>query len=265
MSRDRFASNKIARRHSESASTRTIAAEGSPRLKRIRTALPRERVDTHDPRRGFIRAPQKRKKPRVFVPRPRRSRQHLGFLPPRPRRSPQRVARADQKSQITSSCKKLHKSQKSAWSRCKNLFFLRFLICPRDPLRGSAWSRCRNSRCLRGSTWSRSKNCRCFCDSCGARAAYCGDRRGRGATTRGFLRFLICPRDALRGSIKLLPWHPRNLNLTYIAANAEALCTWLYALGSMLGSMRLALCTRLYALGSVHSSLCAWLSLHLAL
>ena len=58
----------------------------------------------------------------------------------------------------------------SAWSRCKNpWFFLRFLTCSRDPLRGSAWSRCQNpwffSRFLtcsrdplRGSAWSRCKN-----------------------------------------------------------------------------------------------------------
>ena len=103
-----------------------------------------------------------------------------------------------------------------------------------------------------------------------------------------------------RSTIKVLPRRPRQLNLTYIAANAEAmhlalctwlymrlaLCTWLYALGSMhsglctalrtwlhaLGSMRLALCTGLYALGSMHGSmhlaLCTWLyalgSMHLA-
>ena len=58
----------------------------------------------------------------------------------------------------------------SAWSRCKNPWiFLRFLTCSRDPLRGSAWSRCKNPwfflrflRCsrdpLRGSAWSRCKN-----------------------------------------------------------------------------------------------------------
>ena len=39
-----------------------------------------------------------------------------------------------------------------------------------------------------------------FCDFCGARATLCGDRRGRGAKTRGFLRFLRCSRDPLRGS-----------------------------------------------------------------
>ena len=51
-SKGRFASKKIARRHSESASTRTISAEGSPRLRHIRTAPQRERFDAHDLRRG---------------------------------------------------------------------------------------------------------------------------------------------------------------------------------------------------------------------
>ena len=92
----------------------------------------------------------------------------------------------------------------------KPMVFLRFLKFPRNPLRGSAWSRCKNSRffrflrCsrdpLRGSVWSRCKNSRFFCDFCGARATLCGDRRGRGAKTRGFLRFLRCPRNPLRGS-----------------------------------------------------------------
>ena len=48
------AQDKFARRHSESASTRTISAEGSPRSRQIRTAPQRERFDTHDLRRGFI-------------------------------------------------------------------------------------------------------------------------------------------------------------------------------------------------------------------
>ena len=45
--------DRFARRHSESASTRTIPAEGSPRSRQIRTAPQRERFDTHDLRRGF--------------------------------------------------------------------------------------------------------------------------------------------------------------------------------------------------------------------
>ena len=51
-SKGRFASKKIARRHNESASTRTVSAEGSPRLRQIRTAPQRERFDVHDLRRG---------------------------------------------------------------------------------------------------------------------------------------------------------------------------------------------------------------------
>ena len=45
--------DKFARRHSQSASTRTISAEG-PRSRQICTAPQRERFDTHDLRRGFI-------------------------------------------------------------------------------------------------------------------------------------------------------------------------------------------------------------------
>ena len=45
--------DKFARRHSESASTRTISAEGSPSSRHIRTAPQRERFDTHSLRRGF--------------------------------------------------------------------------------------------------------------------------------------------------------------------------------------------------------------------
>ena len=44
---------KLARRHSESASTRTNSAEGSPRSRQIRTAPQREHFDTHDLCRGF--------------------------------------------------------------------------------------------------------------------------------------------------------------------------------------------------------------------
>ena len=97
----------------------------------------------------------------------------------------------------------------SAWSRCKNSR-LRFWRCPRDPLRGSAWSRCKNSRLrylrcprdpLRGSAWSRCKNSWLFCVFCGARATLCGDRRGRGAKTLGFWRFLRCARPLRRSCV----------------------------------------------------------------
>ena len=39
-----------------------------------------------------------------------------------------------------------------------------------------------------------------FCDFQHARATLCGDRRGRGAKTHGFLRFLRCSHNPLRGS-----------------------------------------------------------------
>ena len=45
--RVRQGQDKFARRHSESASTRTISAEGSPRSRQIRTAPQRERFATH--------------------------------------------------------------------------------------------------------------------------------------------------------------------------------------------------------------------------
>ena len=51
--RVRRAQDTFARRHSESASTRTISAEGSPSSSQICTVLQRERFDTHDLRRGF--------------------------------------------------------------------------------------------------------------------------------------------------------------------------------------------------------------------
>ena len=40
-----------------------------------------------------------------------------------------------------------------------------------------------------------------FLRFCGARATLCGDRRGRGAKTNVFLRFLKFPRDPLQGSV----------------------------------------------------------------
>ena len=44
----------------------------------------------------------------------------------------------------------------------------------------------------------------CFYDFCGAHATLCGDRRGRGVKNRGFLRFRRCSRDALRqGSFRV--------------------------------------------------------------
>ena len=126
----------------------------------------------------------------------------------------------------------------------KPMVFLRCLRRPRNPLRGSAWSRCKNpwffaisaapaqpsagigvvevqklkvfcnfcgARAMRELAWSRCKNPwffaisaapaqpsagigsgrGFFCNFCGARATLCGNWRGRGAKTRGFLRLLL--------------------------------------------------------------------------
>ena len=54
--RDNFQRPLRAQRRSESTSTRTIYAEGSPRLSRTRAGPQRERLDRHDPR--TIRGPQ---------------------------------------------------------------------------------------------------------------------------------------------------------------------------------------------------------------
>ena len=58
------AQDKFARRHSESASTRTIPAEGSSGSRPIRTAPQRERFDTHDLRRGARFVGSRRADPR---------------------------------------------------------------------------------------------------------------------------------------------------------------------------------------------------------
>ena len=49
----REGASHLARRHSESASTRTISADGSPSSRHIRAAPQRERFDKHDLRRRF--------------------------------------------------------------------------------------------------------------------------------------------------------------------------------------------------------------------
>ena len=107
----------------------------------------------------------------------------------------------------------------------KPMVFFRFLRCSRNPLRGSAWSRCKNSRFFAiskvparpsagigvvevqkpmvfamfnllarpsaGIGVVEVQKLEVFCDFCGARATLCGDRRSRGAKTRGFLRLLL--------------------------------------------------------------------------
>ena len=78
--KDHFASNKFARRHSESASTRTIPAEGRARLAEIVKSPQFFDLDHANLRRRSRAACRNRKKPSVFEPQPRES--------------PQRVARA---------------------------------------------------------------------------------------------------------------------------------------------------------------------------
>ena len=72
-SRGRCVSKEIARRHSESASTRTISADGSPRLRQICAGPQRERIDTHDLCRGRARTAEIVKQSPVFAHRPRRA------------------------------------------------------------------------------------------------------------------------------------------------------------------------------------------------
>ena len=327
-SKGHFASSKIARRHSESASTRTISAEGSlRRLRRIRTAPHREHVDTHDPRRGFIRAPQKRKKNNLELlhlgnadPRRRSRRHRKNAKPPKknfeflhldhadPRRRSRwqirnrkkassfctlttpipaetqntleflyldRVVRADQKSQKTSSfCTSTPTPAEGSSAHRKRAKSLEFLHLDHpDPRRGS-----------RGQIRNRKKILEFL------HLDHADPRRGlRGQIrNRKNLEFLHLDHagSQTRSTIQVLPRRSRKLSLPYIATNAEAICTWLYALGSMhlalctwlyaLGSMHLALCTALCtALGSMHLALCTrlcalgsmrtWLSMHLAL
>ena len=73
----------------------------------------------------------------------------------------------------------------SAWSRCKNPWF--FFAISALLARPSA-----------GIGVVEVQKPMVFCDFCGARATLCGDRRGRGAKTDGFLRFPKFPRDPLR-------------------------------------------------------------------
>ena len=96
------AQDKFARRHSESASTRRISAEGSPRSRQIRTAPQRERFDTHDLRRGFAALKTNSHGATARVLRHARSPQRVHraqdkFARRRHARSPQRVRRAQDK------------------------------------------------------------------------------------------------------------------------------------------------------------------------
>ena len=103
----RTSSNNKSRKTS-STSTTPIPAEGCASTAEIAKNLEFLHLDHADPRRGLREQGRNRKKPRVFAPRPRRrglceQGRNRKKPRPRPRRSPQRVARAGQKSQKTSS------------------------------------------------------------------------------------------------------------------------------------------------------------------
>ena len=92
-------SRAIARRHCESASTRTISAEGSPRPRQIRTAPQRERFDAHDLRRGSRSHRRNRNTQFFFLDHTdlrrgscadRRNRKKPSGFEPRPCESPQK-------------------------------------------------------------------------------------------------------------------------------------------------------------------------------
>ena len=92
----------------------------------------------------------------------------------------------------------------------KKLGTLRFLRCAHDPLRRFAWSRFKNWGLFtifavraRPSAEIRVvevQKLRTFYDFCKPRATLCGDSRGRGSKTEGFLRFVQAARDPLRRS-----------------------------------------------------------------
>ena len=86
--------------------------------------------------------------------------------------------------------------------------FLSFLRPARDPLRRFAWSRFKNCGLFTISAVRARPSAEirvvevqklgAFYDFCGPRATLCGDSRGRGSKTEGFLSFLRSARDPLR-------------------------------------------------------------------
>ena len=187
--------------------------------------------------------------------------------------------------------------------------FLRFLTCSRDPLRGSAWSRCKNpwffaisnllARPSAGIGVVEVQKPMVFCDFCGARATLCGNRRGRGAKTQGFLRLLLfelvlgsclvvrAPAPGTGGSrVRFLP-APRagvaRCKLHFTATCAEQLaqsklhratCADQLAPTSLRrapfleqlaqGNLRRATCTEQLAQSSLHRATCRERNLHRA-
>ena len=81
-----------------------------------------------------------------------------------------------------------------------------------------------------------------FCDFVLARATLCGDRRGQGAKTRGFLRFCFGSRDPLRGSA----WSRcKNSRFFAISAVLATLCGDRHGRGTKTrGFLRFLRCSR---------------------
>ena len=69
--------------------------------------------------------------------------------------------------------------------------FVAVLFWPARPSAGIGVVEVQKFRCFATSAWSRCKKKKVFGNFVLARATLCGDRRGRGAKTRGFLRLLL--------------------------------------------------------------------------
>ena len=267
--------SEIAKNSSFRTSTAPIPAEGSSARRNLaRAFVPRPRrspqrvarapqesqknleflhLDHADPRRLFIRrAPQKRKTPRVFVPR-------SSFCTSTTLISAEGCA-GRQKSQKNSSLYLHPIPAEGRAGRSKNLEFLQ---TAQRVVRADQKSQKPRPRKLNSTDIA--ANAEAALGS--MRLALCTWLYALGST-----HLALCSRLYALGSAHLL-YALGSMHL--------ALCTWLYALGSMHLALRTALrtWTWLYALGSMHSALrtrlyapgsvCTWLyalgSMHLAL
>ena len=162
--------------------------------------------------------------------------------------------------------------------------FLRFLRCSRNLLRGSAWSRCKNPWCFAISAVPAQPSAgigvvevqklEVFCDFCGARATLCGNRRGRGAKTQGFLRLLLFELVLGTGGfrVRFLPG-PRagvaRCNLHFKATCADQLAPTSLRRAPCLeqlaqSNLRRATCAEQLAQSSLHRATCRERNLHRA-
>ena len=160
--------------------------------------------------------------------------------------------------------------------------FLRFLKFPRDPLRGSAWSRCKNpwffaiskvparpsagacknpwffpisnmlARPSAGIGVVEVQKLEVFCNVCGARATLCGNRRGRGAKTRGFFAWF----ELVLGSCLVVRAPGRGFDSSLVRGRAsrDATCILKQLAQS---NLRRASCTEQLAQTNLHRPVCA--------